>query len=323
MLTTAKKATCHTFLCALAFVSVADAQVVEKGRTFDDLTASHPCASGLENRIARVTDCDAADDIGNGGGAFQCWAICDGSAPWANLAIGGGSGGIGGSTGATDDKLLCSDGTGGYTLGVCTVGDLDNLRFDGNTISSTDTNGNINLAPNGTGSVELPVGALATLAASFAGDSNTGFYRPAADTFRIVAGGSVAATFGAGTLGGSGTAFLDAYKSVVLPTVTGVGSPTVLTSSATQRTYTNEGATAEVYITLPSAAAGYVIEFVVQDSDGIRATAATGDTIRSVASVTGSGGYVASTTIGSTITLKAINATEWVAISITGTWSFN
>lgn len=47
--------------------------------------------------------------------------------------------------------------------------DVDNLRLDGNTISSTDTNGNINLAPNGTGetvvnsttSIKIPVGTTA------------------------------------------------------------------------------------------------------------------------------------------------------------------
>ena len=44
--------------------------------------------------------------------------------------------------------------------------DVDNIRIDGNTISSTDTNGNINVAPNGTGetivnsttSLKIPVG---------------------------------------------------------------------------------------------------------------------------------------------------------------------
>ena len=66
------------------------AQVVEKGRTFADLTASHPCDTGLTERIARVTDCDAADDVGDGEGLFQCWVRCDGTAPWETVAIGGG-----------------------------------------------------------------------------------------------------------------------------------------------------------------------------------------------------------------------------------------
>lgn len=216
---------------ALFAVSV-PAQVVEKGRTLADLIASHPCDTGLTNRIARVTDCDSATDFGDGDGAFQCWAYCDGSAPWTNLSIGGGGGGgeatsvqgsatlpatcteldlyqdtnsggtefyvctatntwtkagtgdgtIGGSTGATDDALVCADGTGGATVGACTVGNLDNLRLDGNTISSTDANGNIVLAPNGTGRVIVPHGSLTAPGISVPGNNATGFH--------IVSGGT-------------------------------------------------------------------------------------------------------------------------------------
>ena len=216
---------------ALFAVSV-PAQVVEKGRTLADLIASHPCDTGLTNRIARVTDCDSATDFGDGDGAFQCWAYCDGSAPWTNLSIGGGGGGgeatsvqgsatlpatcteldlyqdtnsggtefyvctatntwtkagtgdgtIGGSTGATDDALICADGTGGSTIGACTVGNLDNLRLDGNTISSTDANGNIVLAPNGTGRVIVPHGSLTAPGISVPGNNATGFH--------IVSGGT-------------------------------------------------------------------------------------------------------------------------------------
>ena len=53
----------------------------------------------------------------------------------------------------------------------CVTGilNVDNLRLDGNTMSSTDTNGNINIAPNGTGetivnsssSIKIPVGTTA------------------------------------------------------------------------------------------------------------------------------------------------------------------
>lgn len=79
-------------------------------------------------------------------------------------ASGGGGGGIGGSTGSTDNAVLRADGTGGSTLqssGV-TISDadavsgitqlnVDNLRLDGNAVSSTNTNGNIQIAPNGSG----------------------------------------------------------------------------------------------------------------------------------------------------------------------------
>jgi hypothetical protein len=39
------------------------------------------------------------------------------------------------------------------SVGNLTIANIDNIRLDGNTISSTDTNGNINLSPNGTGNV--------------------------------------------------------------------------------------------------------------------------------------------------------------------------
>lgn len=61
--------------------------------------------------------------------------------------------GVGGSTGGTDDALLCADGTGGATLGVCTVGLLDNLSLDGNTVATT--TGNLILNPSGTSDISL------------------------------------------------------------------------------------------------------------------------------------------------------------------------
>ena len=53
---------------------------------------------------------------------------------------------------------------GGAFSGAVTVPQLnaDNLRLDGNTISSTDTNGDITLDPNGTGSVAITGGFTAT-----------------------------------------------------------------------------------------------------------------------------------------------------------------
>lgn len=68
----------------------------------------------------------------------------------------------------TDNVLIRSDGTGkGVQASGITISDadvvseitqlnVDNLRLDGNTISSTDTNGNINLTPDGTGAIVIP-----------------------------------------------------------------------------------------------------------------------------------------------------------------------
>lgn len=103
----------------------------------------------------------------------------------------------------------------------------------------------------------------------------------------------------------------------------GSGAPASLASSNlyNRLLLTNEGATAKNYYNLPSAASGLDIAFYVQDADGIRIVAAAGDTIRVAASVSSVAGYCEATTVGNYVRLVAINATEWVATSVVGTWT--
>ena len=343
-------------------------QVVEKGRTFADLTASHPCTNGLTERIARVIDCDAADDVGDGGGAFQCWVRCDGSAPWETVAIGAGGGGlpgadevteamlksvngptdeymltyesttgdfewqapatgtIGGSTGATDDALLCADGVGGSTLGVCTIANIDNLRADGNTISTTNSNGSLVLAPNGTGTVTVPAGSESIPSVKFSTDLDTGIYSVGLDgSIGFVTNGSTNAFFRAEGFRTNNATYINGFSVLVEANTAGSGAPNVLASNELMTVLTNEGATAENYHTLPTAVAGYTFTFVVQDADGMRITAAAGDTIRPIAGTAASAtaGFIRCATQGAFITLVAINSTEWVAIGSAGTWTID
>ena len=86
-------------------------------------------------------------------------------------------------------------------------------------------------------------------------------------------------------------------------------------------TKTNEGATSQEETILPAAVANLLRVFYVQDADGIKITAGEGDTIRLAGSVSAAAGNITSSTIGSAVILLAINATEWVAISIVGTWT--
>jgi len=68
---------------------------------------------------------------------------------------------------AASEKVVYS-GTGVATalkIGTGSVS-VENIKIDGNTISSTDTNGNINLTPNGTGSVVIPTGTFTDLIAT-------------------------------------------------------------------------------------------------------------------------------------------------------------
>jgi len=100
----------------------------------------------------------------------------------------------------------------------------------------------------------------------------------------------------------------------------GSGDPNVLTAAEGLKVLTNEGSAAKNYHTLPSAAAGLQFTFIVQDADGLRVTAAAGDTIRIGETVSKAGGFAESTVVGSALVLAAVNATEWIALSATGTW---
>lgn len=114
-----------------------------------------------------------------------------------------------------------------------------------------------------------------------------------------------------GILGG------DAAPGIVVP----VAASTVYASSASNVSYSNEGASSGTTLRLPSAAAGRRIECVVQVAQTFTVTAFAADTIRVGASVTAAGGSISSAVVGSAIVLRAINATEWVAVSSMGSWS--
>ena len=75
------------------------------------------------------------------------------------------------STGALDfgANTLITTGTLGAGATTVTQLDADNLRLDGNTLSSTDTDGNINLSPDGVGIVNVTK-TIAALAAGFTGN---------------------------------------------------------------------------------------------------------------------------------------------------------
>lgn len=97
-------------------------------------------------------------------------------------------------------------------------------------------------------------------------------------------------------------------------------TPYSVLASESGRTFTNEGAAAQIVFNLPPAAVGLAYTFIVQDADGIQVVANTGDTVRIAASVSAAAGSATSTTIGSTVTFVAINATEWISVATNGVW---
>jgi hypothetical protein len=98
-------------------------------------------------------------------------------------------------------------------------------------------------------------------------------------------------------------------------------TPVAVAAADAGKVYTNEGAAAQINFNLPTALAGLIYDFIVQDSDGIQVNANTGDTIRDQATVSAGAGNIASTTVGDTLRLICINATEWIAAPAIGTWT--
>lgn len=256
---------------------------------------------------------------------LACASYAQVGGPGTVMVPGGGSGGsgtIGGTLTGTDDLLVCTDGTGGSTIGACTVGNIDNLRLDLNTISTTNANGSLVLAPNGTGTVTVPAGSEGVPSVKFSNDLDTGIYSVGLDgSIGFVTSGVTNAFFNTSGLRTNNAKYLNGFSVLVEANTAGSGAPNVLLSNELATVLTNEGATAENYHTLPTAVAGYTFTFCAQDADGLRITANTSDTIRVIDKVTAAAGYIESTTIGSCVTLTAINAVEWFAHPIHGVWT--
>jgi len=104
--------------------------------------------------------------------------------------------------------------------------------------------------------------------------------------------------------------------------VTPVTTTAAPASTDTGTVYTNEGDADGAAVTLPTAVAGLVFTAYVQTAQILTITANTGDTIRIASSVTAAAGSITSSTVGSSVVLQAINATEWIALSSVGSWSF-
>lgn len=96
----------------------------------------------------------------------------------------------------------------------------------------------------------------------------------------------------------------------------------IITASESGRIFRNTGAASILLQNLPAAAAGLEYTFYVDDADGMRIYANTGDTILvDGAESTGAGGTVEATQIGAFITLLAIDGSAWVATNVSsGDW---
>ena len=153
---------------------------------------------------------------------------------YVDANAGGGSGDVTGPASATDNAIARFDSTTGKLIqnSVVTADDVgviagitqlntDNIRIDGNTISSTDTNGNINLAPDGSGVVAASEISLTTDLAVTHGGTGVS----SATAYELLAGGTTATgafqSVGAGTSGqfliSNGAGALPSFQTPSLP----------------------------------------------------------------------------------------------------------
>lgn len=95
-----------------------------------------------------------------------------------------------------------------------------------------------------------------------------------------------------------------------------------LTDALSGNEYSNEGATALVTF-LENASAGSIFTFYVVDADGIRITAGGTRTIQQGSLITSAGGYIESSMIGSSVTIKKVTSNQILVKDSTGQWEFN
>lgn len=99
------------------------------------------------------------------------------------------------------------------------------------------------------------------------------------------------------------------------------GSPAAISVSFSGFLISDAVDSSKNYGLLPSAVAGMNYTFFIRSSDGLRIVANTGDSIRVLGTISSSGGYIESSTVGDFIKLVAVDVDTWLAVSIGGTWT--
>lgn len=257
-----------------------------------------------------------------------------------------------GPNGSTNPVFRLVNSTASAATGLSITG---NAAGSGVTLTalSSGSNESILLVPKGTGGVQFPNGAVASPAINL-GDVTTGFYRPASNAVGVTVAGvntvrlegnngilirsdywlayAADTSFGSPDIrlrrtaasqflidnGGSGVSGLLHGRVVTART-----ADLMVTAAASNTFYTNTGASGTVNFTLPTAAAGLTYTFYIDAAQTLTIIAGASTTIRSGSSVTTTAGNVTANTQGNLIRIVATSTTQWVAESITGTWTFN
>lgn len=190
--------------------------------------------------------------------------------------------------------------------------------------------------PIGLGANTTVIGTSATTLTRLYGNVATGVDAPSAafhaikttEQLRLGYDASNYASFTVDSAGNLTLATTGTSPSVYIATLRSGFKVTPVTTTASPAAtdagtvFTNEADADGATITLPTAAAGLNFIAYVQTAQTLTITASAGDTIRIASNVTAAAGSITSNVVGSSVTLVAINATEWVATASIGSWSF-
>ena len=203
-----------------------------------------------------------------------------------------------GSSNSTSTTTLLS-GSGGIK-----INENNNQPVD---IGTGTTTGTVTIGGAGIQAIDIGNGAAAKTVAL--GSSNT----TSTTTISSGSGGIVMA----GNVSNDGTNTLGGF----LKTVTDDTDGKTLNVNESGTVQTNAGAIGAAAWTLPGAAAGINYCFVVMAAQELRVTPAGGDAINIAGSQGDAAEYWTANAVGESLCIVAVDATNWVAKSYTGTWA--
>lgn len=294
--------------------------------------------------------------------------------PASSIAGGGGEGaagsGIEAPASSTDNGVVTWNGTdadaqndtpvtitaAGVVAGATQL-NVDNIRLDGNVVSTTNANGNLTVTPNGTGviiasaQVQVPAGTAPAPGLGFSTDPESGlvslgngvigvsfdgsrtwelratrFVLQRNDGFVVLGSdenfglGWAAAGIGKLCVGTSGLGAVRGGQEVIART-----TDLTLTTAESGITYTNTGAGGQVIFTLPPATltnnVGWSFGFVVRAAQNMRVVAPGADVIQLNTVATAAGGRIDSNTVGGFVFLFVAAAGVVQAVDAAGTFT--
>jgi len=106
-----------------------------------------------------------------------------------------------------------------------------------------------------------------------------------------------------------------------LKAITNDAEPHAITAAESGKVLTNLGSNGADAWTLPTAVAGYEYTFVVMAAQGMQITPAAGDSILGSGIDVAAGDTYTADAVGETLHIVAVDATNWIILSSTGTWT--